>query len=298
MAHLERINGPEDLKKLPVEQLPALADEIRQEIVRVIAKNGGHLGASLGTVELTIALHYVFNAPQDKIVWDTGHQAHGHKILTDRREVFESIRLKGGISGFPSRAESPYDTFGVGHASTSISAALGMAVARDLTGADHRVIAVIGDGALERRDGVRGDQQRGQSQDRSSRHPQRQQDVDREERGRPVAVSHGGDIGKGLQPARSGCVGASRAHPTGRREDAKARPQDQGEHQDAGRPRDALRGAGLSVLRTRRRPQRRVSDQDAQGPLESEGPDTAPRHHRKGEGVRPRGARTRRGVTE
>jgi 1-deoxy-D-xylulose-5-phosphate synthase len=148
MAYLERINGPDDLKTLAVEQLPALAGEIRQEIVRVIAKNGGHLGASLGTVELTIAIHYVFNAPKDKIVWDTGHQAHGHKILTDRREAFETIRLKGGISGFPSRAESPYDAFGVGHASTSISAALGMAVARDLAGADHRVIAVVGDGAL------------------------------------------------------------------------------------------------------------------------------------------------------
>ena len=148
MAHLERINGPEDLKKLSVEELPALAEEIRQEIIRVIAKNGGHLGASLGTVELTIALHYIFNAPKDKIVWDTGHQAHSHKILTDRREAFETIRLKGGISGFPSRSESPYDTFGVGHASTAISAALGMAVARDLSGADHRVIAVVGDGAL------------------------------------------------------------------------------------------------------------------------------------------------------
>jgi 1-deoxy-D-xylulose-5-phosphate synthase len=148
MAYLERINGPDDLKTLAVERLPALAGEIRQEIVRVIAKNGGHLGASLGTVELTIAIHYVFNAPKDKIVWDTGHQAHGHKILTDRREAFETIRLKGGISGFPSRAESPYDAFGVGHASTSISAALGMAVARDLAGADHRVIAVVGDGAL------------------------------------------------------------------------------------------------------------------------------------------------------
>ena len=146
--HLERINSPADLKKLSIEELPALAEEIRQEIIRVIAKNGGHLGASLGAVELTLALHYVFDAPKDKIVWDTGHQAHGHKILTDRREVFDTIRLKGGISGFPSRAESPYDTFGVGHASTSISAALGMAVARDLMGADHRVIAVIGDGAL------------------------------------------------------------------------------------------------------------------------------------------------------
>jgi len=145
---LDQIESPADLKKMPIEQLPTLAGEIREEIIRVIAKNGGHLGASLGTVELTIALHYVLEAPKDKIVWDTGHQAHGHKILTDRRGVFDTIRLKGGISGFPSRTESPYDTFGVGHASTSISAALGMAVARDLAGDDYRVVAVIGDGAL------------------------------------------------------------------------------------------------------------------------------------------------------
>ncbi len=145
---LEQIGSPVDLKRMPAEQFPALASEIREEIIRVIAKNGGHLGGSLGTVELTIALHYVFEAPKDKIVWDTGHQAYGHKILTDRRDVFDTIRLKGGISGFPSRAESPYDTFGVGHASTSISAALGMAVARDLAGDDYRVVAVIGDGAL------------------------------------------------------------------------------------------------------------------------------------------------------
>jgi 1-deoxy-D-xylulose-5-phosphate synthase len=145
---LDQINSPADLKKMSVEQFPALAEELRAEIIRVIAKNGGHLGASLGAVELAIALHYVFDAPKDKIVWDTGHQAHGHKILTDRREAFETIRLKGGISGFPNRAESPYDAFGVGHASTSISAALGMAVARDLAGDNYRVVAVIGDGAL------------------------------------------------------------------------------------------------------------------------------------------------------
>jgi 1-deoxy-D-xylulose-5-phosphate synthase len=145
---LKGIGSPADLKKLQIEDLPLLAEEIRAEIIRVIARNGGHLGASLGAVELTISLHYVFDAPKDKIVWDTGHQAHGHKILTDRRDTFHTIRLKNGISGFPSRSESPYDTFGVGHASTSISAALGMAVARDLSGEDHRVIAVIGDGAL------------------------------------------------------------------------------------------------------------------------------------------------------
>jgi 1-deoxy-D-xylulose-5-phosphate synthase len=129
-------------------ELPALADELREEIIRVIATNGGHLGASLGTVELTIALHYVFDTPRDRIVWDVGHQAHGHKILTDRRKVFDTIRKKGGISGFPNRNESEYDTFGVGHASTAISAALGMAVARDLAGENHRVVACVGDGAL------------------------------------------------------------------------------------------------------------------------------------------------------
>ncbi len=145
---LETINSPEDLKKLPAVRLIGLAQEIRDEIIRVIAKNGGHLGASLGSVELTLALHYVFNTPRDKIVWDTGHQAHGHKILTDRREKFDTIRLKDGISGFPSRSESPYDTFGVGHASTSISAALGMAAARDISGEDYKVVGVIGDGAL------------------------------------------------------------------------------------------------------------------------------------------------------
>jgi len=145
---LKNIDSPSDLKKLSVDQLETLASELRNEIIQVIAKNGGHLGASLGTVELTIALHYVFNTPHDRIVWDVGHNAHGHKILTDRRKVFDTIRKKGGISGFPSRAESVYDTFGVGHASTAISAALGMAIARDLAREDRRVVAVVGDGAL------------------------------------------------------------------------------------------------------------------------------------------------------
>jgi 1-deoxy-D-xylulose-5-phosphate synthase len=145
---LDQINSPADVKKLSLAQLKILSRELRNEIIQVIAKNGGHLGASLGTVELTVALHHVFDAPKDRIVWDVGHNAHGHKVLTGRRHVFHTIRKKGGISGFPSRAESEYDTFGVGHASTAISAALGMAVARDLAGAEHRVVAVVGDGAL------------------------------------------------------------------------------------------------------------------------------------------------------
>jgi 1-deoxy-D-xylulose-5-phosphate synthase len=149
MARLiEKINSPKDLKKYSVEDLPKIARELREEIIQVVSKTGGHLGASLGTVELTLALHYVFDAPTDKIVWDVGHQAYSHKIITGRREAFKMQRQKDGISGFPKRSESEYDTFGVGHASTAISAALGMAAARDIAGLNHKTIAVVGDGAL------------------------------------------------------------------------------------------------------------------------------------------------------
>lgn len=148
---LEQIVFPQDLReKCTVEQLPQVADELRQYIVDVISEIGNsHFGASLGVVELTVALHYVFNTPDDQLVWDVGHQAYGHKILTGRREVFHTNRTKGGISGFPKRSESEYDTFGVGHSSTSISAALGMAVASRYKGEKERQhIAVIGDGAM------------------------------------------------------------------------------------------------------------------------------------------------------
>ena len=144
----ETINNPKDLKKLPLELLPKLAKEIREEIIATVARTGGHLAPSLGAVELTIALHYVFDCPRDKIVWDVGHQAYAHKLLTGRREQFHTLRQYGGLSGFPKRSESPYDSFDTGHSSTSISAALGMASARGLKKAGHRVIAVIGDGAL------------------------------------------------------------------------------------------------------------------------------------------------------
>lgn len=148
---LEQIVIPQDLRdKMTMEQLPQVADELRQYIVDVISEIGNsHFGASLGVVELTVALHYVFNTPDDQLVWDVGHQAYGHKILTGRREVFHTNRTKGGISGFPKRSESEYDTFGVGHSSTSISAALGMAVASRYKGLKNRQhIAVIGDGAM------------------------------------------------------------------------------------------------------------------------------------------------------
>ena len=146
---LQTINYPSDLKLLTEEQLNQVSQELRQYIIDVVSVNGGHFGASLGVVELTVALHYILNTPYDQLVWDVGHQAYGHKILTGRREVFHTNRIYGGISGFPKRSESEYDTFGVGHSSTSISAALGMAVASRYKGeTDRQHVAVIGDGAM------------------------------------------------------------------------------------------------------------------------------------------------------
>jgi 1-deoxy-D-xylulose-5-phosphate synthase len=145
---LDAITAPADLRALPVEQLKPLADELRGFLLESVAKTGGHLSSNLGTVELTIALHYVFNTPDDRLVWDVGHQTYAHKILTGRRQEMSRLRMKDGISGFPRRTESPYDTFGVGHSSTSISAALGMAVAATAQNSRRRVVAVIGDGAM------------------------------------------------------------------------------------------------------------------------------------------------------
>jgi 1-deoxy-D-xylulose-5-phosphate synthase len=146
---LAQINSPDDLKKLDPVQLVQLSEELRQYIIDNVSVYGGHFGASLGVVELTVALHYVFNTPHDQLVWDVGHQAYGHKILTGRRDVFHTNRLYGGLSGFPKRGESPFDTFGVGHSSTSVSAALGMAAAsRYLKDEERQHIAVIGDGAM------------------------------------------------------------------------------------------------------------------------------------------------------
>ncbi len=145
---LDRINSPADLRALTPDELVALATEIREEMVRVISLNGGHLASSLGAVELTIALHRVFESPRDKIIWDVGHQSYAHKLITERRERFHTIRQYGGLSGFPVRAESPHDVFTTGHAGTSISAALGMGIARDINKENYHVVAVIGDGSL------------------------------------------------------------------------------------------------------------------------------------------------------
>src|SRR4249920_1676619 len=145
---LDKVNTPADLRRLDPSDLRQLADELRQEMIDAVAQTGGHLGAGLGVVELTVALHYIFDTPRDRLIWDVGHQAYPHKIITGRRDRIRTLRQGGGLSGFTKRAESEYDPFGAAHSSTSISAGLGMAVARDLRGEPHNVVCVIGDGAM------------------------------------------------------------------------------------------------------------------------------------------------------
>src|SRR5438477_3040747 len=145
---LDTVSSPADVRNVPESQLRQLADELRAETIDAVSQTGGHLGAGLGVVELTVALHHVYETPRDILIWDVGHQAYPHKILTGRRDRIRALRQGGGLSGFTKRAESPYDPFGAAHAATSISAGLGMAVARDLKGEDNKVICVIGDGAL------------------------------------------------------------------------------------------------------------------------------------------------------
>src|SRR5438128_2242349 len=145
---LDTVQLPADLRRLAKDQLPELADELRQETISAVSVTGGHLGAGLGVVELTVALHYVFDTPEDKLIWDVGHQAYPHKIITGRRDRIRTIRQGGGLSGFTKRSESEYDPFGAAHSSTSISSGLGLAVARDFKGEKRNVVAVIGDGAM------------------------------------------------------------------------------------------------------------------------------------------------------
>lgn len=152
---LEKINSPKDLKKLNIEEQKQLAEEIRKYILEIVSENGGHLASNLGVVELTLALHTVFDLPEDKIVWDVGHQTYVHKIITGRREELKTIRKLNGIAGFPKTNESETDCFNTGHSSTSISAALGMARARDLRGENNHVLAVIRRWSFNRRNGAR-----------------------------------------------------------------------------------------------------------------------------------------------
>src|SRR4029453_14276833 len=176
---LDQISDPAALRRLDRSEVAELARELRAFLVAAVAKTGGHLSSNLGTVELTIALHYVFDTPHDRIVWDVGHQTYGHKVLTGRREKMNRMRMWQGLSGFPRREESEYDTFGTAHSSTSISAALGMAVASRLAGAsERRGGGGVGAGGVGPRHGVRGAQQRPRDRREPARHLERQRDVD------------------------------------------------------------------------------------------------------------------------
>src|SRR5947207_8361544 len=148
MSLLDRIDSPSDLRKLSREELPPLAEELRARLVDVCSRTGGHIGAGLGVVERTIALHYAFETPRDQLVWDVGHQGYPHKVLTGRNQDLATLRQEHGVSGFLKRTESEYDAFGAGHAATSISAALGIAAGRDVKGEEFKVVAILGDGAL------------------------------------------------------------------------------------------------------------------------------------------------------
>ena len=145
---LDKVQFPADIRALSKDELPQLAEELRQEMISAVSVTGGHLGAGLGVVELTVALHYVFDTPNDRLVWDVGHQAYPHKIVTGRRDRIRTLRQGGGLSGFTKRSESEYDPFGAAHSSTSISAALGFAIANKLAGTPGKAVAVIGDGAM------------------------------------------------------------------------------------------------------------------------------------------------------
>ncbi len=148
MSLLDKVQGPADLRQMDAAELAKLSQEIRDFLIETCSVTGGHIGAGLGVVELTVALHAAFNTPDDKLVWDVGHQGYPHKVLTGRKNRMHTLRQEGGLSGFLKRTESEYDTFGAGHAATSISAALGMAAARDINGDDFKVVAIIGDGSL------------------------------------------------------------------------------------------------------------------------------------------------------
>jgi 1-deoxy-D-xylulose-5-phosphate synthase len=178
---LGRVKSPADVRTLTRDELRVLADEVRQRLIDVCSRTGGHIGAGLGVVELTVALHHVFDTPRDQLVWDVGHQGYPHKLLTGRDDRIETLRQEGGLSGFLKRSESPYDTFGAGHAATSISAALGIAAGRDLLGEDYKVVAIIGDGSLTSAWRTRAQQRRafGPQPDRRA---ERQRDVDRAQR--------------------------------------------------------------------------------------------------------------------
>ncbi len=245
---LGSIESPADLRALDERELPALAAELREFLIQTVSTRGGHFAAGLGTVELTIALHYVYNTPEDRLVWDVGHQAYPHKVLTGRRDRLHSIKQRDGLAPFPTRSESPYDAFGVGHSSTSVSAALGMAIAAELHGEQRRAVAVIGDGAMSAGHGLRGAQPRRQPADQPAGGTERQRHVDLGERRRAVELSGARDLGAAVRAAarrRQESAAADADH-------ARARPPLRGTRQGHGAAGHAVRGDGIQLRRADR----------------------------------------------
>ena len=252
---LSRVSGPSDLQDLSEPELTLLADEVRDLILDCVSEVGGHLAASLGTVELTVALHSILASPQDRIVWDVGHQCYAHKILTGRRDCFASIRQYGGLSGFPNRSESEHDVIGTGHASTSIGYGLGLVEAARLAGSSEgTVVCVVGDGALTGGVAFEALNQVGQLAHAAGRRPQRQPDVDQAQRGRPAALPQPHPSRPRPHPPARGLRAQRPADPGHRRPRVRAGQGRQGVDEGPARARHALRGAGLRLHRRRRRP--------------------------------------------
>ncbi len=286
MGYLDRIDSPADLRKLPVEALGEVAEELRRFLIASVSRTGGHLASGLGAVELTLALHYAFDTPRDLLVWDVGHQCYPHKVLTGRRDRFSTLRAYGGLSGFLKREESEYDVFNAGHASTSISAALGMAAARDLKGDDHAVVAIIGDGGLTGGMAMEGLNQAGYLGRRLMIILN-----DNEMSISPNVGAWQGYLNRILhgQPYRrlKDDIEHFLLHiPARRRGDAEARQAGRADGQAAPRPRDPVRGARFQVRRADQRPLAAAAHRDAQAVEGPQAPGARPRRHAQGQGVR------------
>ena len=289
---LDKVNWPRDLRLLAPEQLPQLADELRTFVIDTVAKTGGHFASGLGAVELTVALHYVFDTPNDLLVWDVGHQTYPHKVLTGRRDRLKTIRQAGGLSGFTNRAESEYDVFGAAHASTAISAALGMAIARDLRSEKREVVAIVGDGGLTGGVAMEGLNQAGYLKSRLL--------VILNDNDMSISPNVGAMSGYLLRIARGQIYHRVRedvAHilkklPAGQKLAGLAEALEDG-FKKALVPGHALRGAGLPVRRPDRRPQPSGPPAHAQGDEADGRARPPPRPHREGQGLPARRERPR-----
>ena len=281
-SFLDRVNTPEDVRALQVAELKGLCKDVREFLIEVVSKTGGHLGAGLGAVELSVALHYAFNTPHDKLVWDVGHQAYPHKILTGRKDRLHTIRQYKGLSGFLKRSESPYDTFGAGHASTAISAAVGMVAARELLKETYKVIAVVGDGSMTGGMVYEGMNNAGlMKKDLIVVLNDNNMSIASKRLGN-LELLHRVDCQSTVQPVQAQCVRADRqAGGVGRPSSEGGRAR-RGRNQGYHHPGHALRGPGFSVLRADQRPQYHTARPDIPRSQRIQRADSCPHRHAEG----------------